>query len=436
MILNLHFENFRSFKKPVDLSLVAEGSKSKEQNVVLQRINKGTSEEEERVLKAAVLYGANASGKSNLIRGVQDILHFVCDTRVTAGESIEAYTPFLFDTTTSQQPVIFSIDFVGKDDVRFKYEISFGLNSVTKESLIWWPQGKPVTLLQRDIKQTDQELIHKVNFKSNQKSYELDLFQNQAALSKFGSEEADEIISSVFLYFTKIGAATPLQLSNSRSYRDRQGLRLSSDENLMKKLNELLRFADTGLKNLKVSRMEIDSRFIGTFSNSAAPMKDVFYDISATHPMFQDGKLLTQEATLPLAEESNGVRTLFTFGARILETLQEGGAIFVDELETSLHPYLSKLLVLLFQSERINKKKAQLIFTTHNTNLLDRTIFRKDQVWFAEKDEFGVTDLYSLQDFPDVREDTPFDKWYLAGKFGGIPDIKSIESLFEEFDGC
>jgi hypothetical protein len=137
MLLNLHFENFRSFKSPVDLNLVAEGSKSKEQNVVLQRINKGASEEEERVLKLAVLYGANASGKSNLIRGVQDILRFVCDTKVIAGEPIKAYTPFLFDATTKQKPVSFSIDFIGKNDVRFKYEISFSINTVLTESLTW-----------------------------------------------------------------------------------------------------------------------------------------------------------------------------------------------------------------------------------------------------------------------------------------------------------
>jgi AAA15 family ATPase/GTPase len=197
----------------------------------------------------------------------------------------------------------------------------------------------------------------------------------------------------------------------------------------MKRLNELLRFADTGLNNLKISQSEV---YLGHIHTQDKRLAQTIYEISATHPMFQDGKLLSEEASLPLAEESNGVKTLFTFGGRILKTLREGGIIFVDELETSLHPYLSKVLVMLFQSERINKKNAQLIFTTHDTNLLDRTIFRKDQVWFAEKDEFGVSELYSLQDFPDVREDTPFDKWYLAGKFGGIPDIKSIESLFED----
>jgi AAA15 family ATPase/GTPase len=148
------------------------------------------------------------------------------------------------------------------------------------------------------------------------------------------------------------------------------------------------------------------------------------------HSFFNKKNLLHQEAGLSFDEESNGVKTLFSVGGRMLDALSKGETIFVDELETSLHPYLSKVLVSLFQNKRINKKNAQLIFTTHDTNLLDKTLFRKDQVWFAQKDEFGETDLYSLQDYSDVREDTPFDKWYLAGKFGGIPNIKSLENLF------
>ena len=122
--------------------------------------------------------------------------------------------------------------------------------------------------------------------------------------------------------------------------------------------------------------------------------------------------------------------TVFALGGRLLQAIEDGEVIFVDELETNFHPYLSKLLVSLFQNPRINKKNAQLIFTTHDVTLLDKTLFRKDQVWFTEKDIYGATNLYSLQDFSDVREDTPFDKWYLAGKFGGIPNIKSLESLF------
>lgn len=432
MILNLEFENFRSYKRSVSLNLVAEGSKAKEQNVVLQRINKGTSEEKERVLKIAAIYGANASGKSNLIRGVHDILSFVCNPFIVAGRPINAWSPFRFDINTYEKPVRFSIDFIGIDDVRFKYEITFSFNSVLAETLTSWPMGKPVVLLQREIEESSEELIHKIKYKSNKKEQQLDLFQNQPGLSKFGKDVADEVISKVFVYFRSIAVVTPLQLAGSSSQRDALGRQLASDEALLRRLNELLRFADTGLKSLKISEKERVGPAYRMVDGRIETTKRIGFDISATHPMFNGGEPLDEDGSLPLSEESNGVKTLFTFGGMILKTLQSGGIIFVDELETSLHPYLSKLLVLLFQSERINKKDAQIIFTTHDTNLLDRTIFRKDQIWFAEKDIYGVTELYSLQDFPDVREDTPFDKWYLAGKFGGIPDIQSIESLFED----
>jgi AAA15 family ATPase/GTPase len=431
MLLNLYFENFRSFKDPINLSLVAEASKAKEQNVFVQRVNKGVQEEEERLLKSAVIYGANASGKSNLIRGVQDILAFVCDFRIAADELITPYTPFLFDTTTNKAPVKFAVDFLGKENVKFKYEISFNLESVLTESLTWWPQGKPVVLLERVSEGTHEGLIHKIKFRSHQKNQELDVFRNQAALSKFGSQEADEIISSVFIYFNRIEIVTPLHLSNSRVARNDISEKLYSDGVLMKRMNELLRFADTGLKSVSVAKESSDRERVILDRKGLIRTKFI-YDISGAHTLFKDGVSLKEDASLSFAEESNGVKTLYTFGGKILGTLQDGGIIFVDELETSLHPYLSKLLVLLFQNERINKKNAQLIFTTHDTNLLERNIFRRDQIWFAQKNEFGVTDLYSLQDFPDVREDTPFDKWYLAGKFGGIPDIKSLEALFED----
>src|SRR5579871_649363 len=120
MLLSLNFENFRSFKQSVSLDLLAEASKAKEQNVFLQKINKGNQEDEVRLLKSAVIYGANASGKSNLIRGVEDILGFVCDFHITAGEPIEAYTPFAFDLATNGAPVKFAVEFLGKDRIRFK----------------------------------------------------------------------------------------------------------------------------------------------------------------------------------------------------------------------------------------------------------------------------------------------------------------------------
>jgi len=155
------------------------------------------------------------------------------------------------------------------------------------------------------------------------------------------------------------------------------------------------------------------------------------YEINGIHKSF-DNKERISDRTLPLEEESHGTKRLYSLGGQILKALDNGSPIFIDEICTGLHLYLIRLLIMLFQNERINAKNAQLIFTTHNANLLDRKMFRKDQVWFVEKNNFGESEIYSLQDFPDVREETPFDKWYLAGKFGGIPNLKSIESLFLE----
>ncbi len=104
----------------------------------------------------------------------------------------------------------------------------------------------------------------------------------------------------------------------------------------------------------------------------------------------------------------------------------------IDELDTSLHPYITKMIVMMFQSEKLNPNNAQLIFTTHDVSLLDKDLVRKDQVWIAEKNEQGATDLYSLQDFEGIPDDVSFEKWYMAGKFGGLPQIKSIESIFDE----
>jgi AAA15 family ATPase/GTPase len=121
---------------------------------------------------------------------------------------------------------------------------------------------------------------------------------------------------------------------------------------------------------------------------------------------------------------------LFWRGRLILEKLQQGGVLIFDELDNSLHPKLVRLLVLLFTNPRSNPKNAQLIFATHEVTLLDRDLFRTDQIWFTEKNQFGETQLFSAQDFDGVREDVPFDKWYMAGKFGGLPKFEDIETIF------
>ena len=127
---------------------------------------------------------------------------------------------------------------------------------------------------------------------------------------------------------------------------------------------------------------------------------------------------------------------MFAIGGLMLEAFenQEPTLIFLDEFDNSLHPDLSKFLVELFHNPKVNKNNSQLVFTTHETTLLDKKVFRKDQIWFGDKSKFGATELYSIKDFKElknVRSDIPFDKWYRTGKFGAVPNIKKFEFIAE-----
>lgn len=431
MILNISLKNYRSFKEEASFSLVAESSKSKEQNVFVQALSKG--EDELRLLKTAILYGANASGKSNLLKAVFEITRFIGKAKPKAGEEIPVYDPFVFAVETKEQPVEFTLEFVGKDNIKYKYLLNFDRKNVLKEELIYWPRSKPAILFTRSISQDTDSLKHIGQLGSSSRGKEIDVFHNQALLSKFGEDIPHEIISEVYIYISKIEV---INACNSRKLSilfNEVRENLADNATSLQRMNELLRFVDTGLNGINIKK--INGEELSFPNDIPDTIKNRFlrenrYFMSAHHSLFNNALLVKEDASLPFEEESRGTNTIFALGGRLLQAIENGEVIFVDELETNLHPYLSKLLVSLFHNPRINKKNAQLIFTTHDVTLLDKTLFRKDQVWFTEKDVFGATNLYSLQDFSDVREDTPFDKWYMAGKFGGIPNIKSLESLF------
>jgi AAA15 family ATPase/GTPase len=147
--------------------------------------------------------------------------------------------------------------------------------------------------------------------------------------------------------------------------------------------------------------------------------------IFGEHKVFENKKEISSYY-LPFSNESFGTNKLFAIGGLIIKILNRGGVLFFDELDSSMHPILTNMLIEKFQeSTSVN---AQLIFTTHETNLLSKE-FRSDQIWFTQKNEFGETELFSAQDFEGVREEMPFEKWYLAGKFGAIPTLNSKPNI-------
>ena len=430
MILNIEFENYRTFRNKVDFTLVAEPTKSKDDNVFNLIIGKDDSI---RLLKTAAIFGANASGKSTLFRGLYEVLKLIVKNKNKVGDVIQAYDPFLFNDESPESPTKFAIDFIGKGNNKYRYELIFDKKNILYELLEYYPNNKSKVLLKREIPEDNNSIRHIGFIGSPSKNKKVDLFHNQPMLSKFGMDIPDEIISDVFLYFQGIEVLNATNTRMLSTYNNEIKEMANKNKGFLGKLNSLIRHSDTGLNEVVVSKMKDDKvNFPENFPEDSRNqiLRDYKYSLTSLHNFYENEELQHKEAPLSFNEESTGTKTLFVLGGILLKTIEKGLPIFVDEIDTSLHPYLVKLLISLFQNEKINTNNSQLIFTSHDTNLLDSRLFRKDQIWFTEKDEKGVSDLFSLQDFSDVRESTPFERWYLAGKFGALPSIKSLEKLF------
>ncbi len=432
MILNISIKNFRSFKDEIVFSMVAESSKSKENNIFMQSLAQGESSV--RLNNSALLFGANASGKSNLFNALFSIVKFITKTKTEAGKPIQLYQPFLFEENSKTQPVEFSIEFVNTDNIKYRYELTIAEMIVLAEKLYYWPKNKITLLFERVIPENPDALTHTGKPGQSLDFQPIPVFNNQAVLSKFGQDIPNEILTSVYLYFSNICI---LNISNSKmlaGFTNEITELLSKNKILLNRMNALLAHADTGIKAIMIEEKDEDS-FVFPDQIDKDIKQQILsmykYKTVAIHNKYI-GQEPAGEGELPFSEESSGTKQLFTIGGAILDALDKGKPILIDEMDIYLHTNISKMLITLFQNKRINNKNAQLIVATHDVNLLDRTLFRKDQIWFTEKDEYGVSSLYTLQDFTDVREDTPFDKWYMAGKFGAVPVIKSLENLFDD----
>lgn len=415
MLLQLKVKNYRSYKEEAVFSLEANSSLTKFKNVF--EIN--NEKQDFRLLKTAIIYGANASGKSNIIRALFELIFLILNKPVI-DENIRIYEPFLFDTSSNNMPTKFELIFLGPNNIKYEYKISIHKNIILEEDLNFYPNGKVTNLFSR--KPFDPSThIQKGMLGDIYKKKEFNVFENQLFLSKFGDDEPHELLTEVFLYFRNYTIINATNISHKQFIERSLNDYLYNNEEIKNKLSRLINGADTKINDIIIEK----NKETGSRSNLRNS-----YNVFGRHDIYSDSKI-DGFYELPLKEESVGTQSLYTIGAEILKVLEKGGVIAVDELDTSLHPYLTKMIVMLFQSEKTNPKNAQLIFTTHDVTLLDRDLIRRDQIWITEKDKRGISELFSLQDFDGLREETPFEKWYLAGKFGGLPQIKSIESLFE-----
>lgn len=409
MILNLEFKNYRSFKGSCSFTTEPTSSKAKANNLCEVETK---AEGSKKALKISLIFGANASGKTNLIKFLYGFRRWILNMDNRVGEDIVLYQPFRFDRETANVPIEFSLEFIAQK-IRYKYEVSFTKMQIESESLISYPNGKQTQLYERTLLPDDKE-SDTIKLGASLAAYKpFNVFKNQLLLSKFLKDTPCEPITNAAKYLADMVISNGFH-GDTILGEDKEMLRwLYSHPDNKKMLVEFLAFADTGVADFQLEKRSGN------------------VEVTSLHGLYKDGEGIGK-TDLPFREESFGTRALFIIGCHILQALQSGSPFFIDEMDSGLHSYVTQLIVDIFRNERINKKNAQLIFTTHDVNLLDQNTIRKDQVWFTEKDEYGVSEIFTLSDFDDVREDTLFAKWYLNNKFGGVPSLQSLEKLFVE----
>jgi hypothetical protein len=345
------------------------------------------------------------------------------------GDPIEEYDPFQFHTDTRQAPTVFELVFVGPEQHKYRYHISFNRKEVLSEELSYYPLGQNRVMFRREIPEEGD--IHHVRMVDKDikgpKNYTV--FNNQLMLSVFGSVP-HTTMEHIYKYFTQKILVLQDAMKPDRLKRPlMRYLEKQEQDTFFSKLNKLICLADTKIANMVLSR-EGPKDKASEHSKEENSLK-----LYAQHQVYDaEGPIQGLLHPLPFEQESTGTNFLFDLGGLILVALENGGAVVIDEFDNSLNPTLSRMLVYMFHHPQINRKNAQLIFVSHEPHILDKNHMRADQIWFAEKNDRGETELYSASQFENIREDIPFDSWYLAGKFGAMPNIDeaALLALFSE----
>jgi len=414
MLVDFSVENFLSFKDKVTLSMVASRDDSRSPNVI--RDAQGTGID---LLKSCVVYGANASGKSNLIeslRAFSIITHFSDQFEFKWNNKIR---PFKLNIKTINKPSTFSASFI-IDGVLYEYGFSIGPEFVSKEWLKSFPKKQPRLLFNRtrNSKKAKSDYKFGAHWKGGGKSLtqrtrEDALFLTVAA--RFNNDLALEIIG----WMTDSTILTSSGFSIDMLLNAFTGPLIHEGEIEKSKIIEFIRHAD-----IQIDDFNISPDFEENTQNSAVtPGMEKKYKITMYHSAAEDGKKVTS-VPFDFEQESDGTKKIFSLSALWLFFSQGGNRIFFDELDEKLHPLLTRRLIEMFNNEK-NNNGAQLIFTTHDASLLDKSLFRRDQIWFTEMSEDGSSDLFSLWDFK-ARKDENIMKGYMSGRYGAIPHIDRL----------
>lgn len=398
MLLEFSVSNFRSIKDMQTLSFLATAINEHEKNNTIQVTDKV------RLLKSTAVYGANGSGKSNLVKAMWAMMNFIKAPFEDRKKIEEHIQPFKLNTSTRNEGSFFQIMFILEEKI-YRYGFVYLRGKIMSEWLFGTANKNEVEFFTRD----EQKIyINKERFKEGigleTKTREDNLFLN--VVFEFNGKIANVIKGYLSEIFIVQGLDEKILQSFSYS--------LIQNKANKHRLLEILKLADLDIYDVgleenydKKTRKIISQRKIFDENEQEVGLETFDFDKDA----------------------SEGTKKMFNYAGIFVYLLKSGGTIIIDEFDARFHTSLTKAIVKLFNSEK--NKTAQLCFVTHDTNLLDNDLLRRDQIYFAEKNQRGETSIYSLNEIKGVRNDSSLEKDYIKGKYGANPFIRNLNSIFE-----
>lgn len=405
MLIRFSFKNFKSFKNENCLDMEATSLKEHEYNVA--------KTENGEYLKVSAIYGANASGKTNVLQAFDYM-----KKRMLVSDDSKKNSPIdeenIYSFMINNDPIALEVEILAKNNKIYKYGFEVLKDTIISEWLFEKRVNKFYAIFEREN--------NNVSMKPNKISELVNIDERTLFLNIYSKiDRNNEDFSNVYDWFVN---SMYLDLGNpnfERFINNRVSLKILSDENYKKELLKFIKTFDSGIEGIRTTPDSIE----------AVKSNNGIIDIEVLHRR-ENGEL----KALPFYLESNGTRKMFHLFDFFMDALKNGMVLFVDELDAKLHPLLTRYIINLFHNSDKNKGNGQLIYSTYDTVNLNKETFRRDEIWFAEKDKDGISEIYALSDYileddknagKKVRNDATYNKDYLTGRYGAIP-------VLEEFD--
>ncbi len=437
MLLEFQVENYLSFKERAKLSMLATSSISKKELpgavFTLDKYN---------ILKSAAIYGANASGKSNLIKAIGFMKDFVLESakESTFGKEIKV-SNFRLSEETFDKPSTFEMTFIVPDttgysntgNIVYRYGFQVDRQIVRTEWLFARFTAQESTLFTR----LGDEIMIGEKFKEGKQVFNTlgKINQTTLFLSQLAAIKGDyaPITSGIMKYFGDLRDISAI--ANDDFIGVTADLMEISD--LKAKIISALFLADMCIEDIIINREKINFEKLPENVKkiiTEKESKNIFrVNLETIHKVYDKDKKFVGKTVFNFRDnESDGSKKFFAVIGPIISALDNGLVLVIDEIDARLHPNLCLLIISLFNSDKINNKGAQLVFATHNTLMMDKRFLRRDQIYLVEKDKYGASELYSLLDYKTVRNDATYNKDYLMGKYGAVPYLGNFETLFTE----